>query len=254
MVGVRHGGKPGNQPLVQEPDRRRVSGRRGPGLSRGDEAAVQRKGLESSSSVQRTSYCPADRRALAHYRHAAESAVFRLHDAQRAGRISRLSLVLLHERATAPLPEHALSARLRHGAAPLLLALPSAVAVSLERLLSGCCETELQAGGPRRQSPPAGSLLDRLHPGLLHLLDHAGILFDAVLSGARAAARIGDGGGRQLDPLRDARPLRNFHQPPQRRCLRFSPCRGISLRPAIFQPRSVRIPEPTSFRSATWKT
>ena len=56
----------------------------------------------------------------------------------------------------------------------------------------------------------AGAVLDRLHHGLLHLLHHAGILFDAVLSGARAAARIGDGGGGQLDPLRHARALRHF--------------------------------------------
>ena len=38
------------------------------------------------------------------------------------------------------------------------------------------------------QDAPAGALLDRLHPGVLHVFDHAGILFDALLSGAGAAA------------------------------------------------------------------
>ena len=41
---------------------------------------------------------------------------------------------------------------------------------------------------------PAGAVLDRLRPGLLHVFDHAGILFDALLSGAGAADRLGDGG------------------------------------------------------------
>ena len=47
--------------------------------------------------------------------------------------------------------------------------------------------------GSRRADAPAGALLDRLHPGLLHFLDHAGILLDAVLSGAGAAAGLGHG-------------------------------------------------------------
>ena len=80
---------------------------------------------------------PADRRALAHSGDAAQSAVFRLHDAQRPRRVSRLPVVLLHQRAAAALPEPALSARLQHRPAPLLLAVSSDLAVSLERLSSG---------------------------------------------------------------------------------------------------------------------
>ena len=48
------------------------------------------------------------------------------------------------------------------------------------------------------QDPLAGALLDRLHAGLLHVFHHAGILFDAVLSGAGAADRLGHGGWRRL--------------------------------------------------------
>ena len=55
-----------------------------------------RKSLEGPASVERPARCAADRRSLAHSRDAPQSAVFRLHDAQRAGRISRLLLVLLH--------------------------------------------------------------------------------------------------------------------------------------------------------------
>jgi hypothetical protein len=46
--------------------------------------------------------------------------------------------------------------------------------------------------------------------GVFHIFDHAGILFDAVLSGAGAADGLGDGRGRQLDPLRYARSVRNI--------------------------------------------
>ncbi len=70
---------------------------------------------------------------------AAQSSVFRFHHAQRSRRISRLPVVLFHQRATAAVPEHALSARLRHRPAPLLLGVPSAVAVSLERVSSRQC-------------------------------------------------------------------------------------------------------------------
>ncbi len=63
----------------------------------------------------------------------------------------------------------------------------------------------LQAAGPRRADAPAGALLDRLSAGVLHFLHHAGVLFDAVLSGAGAAAGFGDGGGRRLGAARHAR-------------------------------------------------
>ena len=46
---------------------------------------------------------------------------------------------------------------------------------------------QFQAGGPRGKHALARTLLDRFHSGLLHLFHHAGILFDALLSGARAA-------------------------------------------------------------------
>ena len=65
-------------------------------------------------------------------------------------------------------------------------------------------QLRFQAGGPRRADAPAGALLDRLPAGLLHLLHHAGVLFDAVLSGAGPAAGLGHGGGRRLDATRHA--------------------------------------------------
>ena len=89
--------------------------------------------------------------------------------------------------------------------APLVLAVPPALAVPVERLFSGRREAVIQAGGSRRADPPAGALLDRIPPGVLHLLHHAGVLLDALLSGAGAAARLGHGGRRRLGAARHAR-------------------------------------------------
>jgi hypothetical protein len=86
---------------------------------------------------------------------------------------------------------------------------PSAVAVSMERVLSRRGQTQFQPT-TAREDALAGSVLDRLHSGVLHVFHHAGILFDALLSGARAAAGIGDGRRRRLDPLRHARSVRDL--------------------------------------------
>ncbi len=53
--------------------------------------------LESAASVQRPAGGAADCRALAYSGDAAKSSLFRFHDAQRSRRISRLSVVLLHQ-------------------------------------------------------------------------------------------------------------------------------------------------------------
>ena len=58
---------------------------------------------------------------------------FTLHSVRRP--VSRLSVVLFHQRTAAAIFEFALSARLRHRAAPLLLAFSLDLAFSLERLL-----------------------------------------------------------------------------------------------------------------------
>ncbi len=64
--------------------------------------------------------------------------------------------------------------------------------------LPAAVKTFLPAGGSRRPHAHARALLDRLRPGLLHVFHHAGVLFDAVLSGAGAADRLRHGGGRQI--------------------------------------------------------
>ena len=74
----------------------------------------------------------------------------RFHDAQRARVLSWILLVLFHQRARAALPEPALSARLQHGAAALVLAVPPAVVVSVERVFSGGrSKLRLPQAGPR---------------------------------------------------------------------------------------------------------
>ena len=57
-------------------------------------------------------------------------------------------------------------------------------------------------------APASGALLDRLRAGLFYVFDHAGILFDALLSGSGAAAGIGDGRGRRLGPAWESPALR----------------------------------------------
>ena len=79
-----------------------------------------------------------------------------------------------------------------------------------------------RAGGSRRADATAGPVLDRIHPGVLHVFHHAGILFDALLSGAGVAARLRDGGGRSVDPARNAGAVRD------------SRCAARSRRDAVF--------------------
>src|SRR5580704_6274057 len=105
-------------------------------------------------------------------------------------------MVLFHQRAVAAFPEHALSARLRYGAPPLFLALPFAVAVSLERVFSGRGQAQFQAQRPGRKDAPARAVLDRLYSCVFHFFNHAGILFDALLSSAGFASGFGYGGWR----------------------------------------------------------
>src|ERR1051325_3571487 len=99
-------------------------------------------------------------------------------------------MVLLHQRARAALFEPPLSARLQYCAAPLVLALPPALALSVECLFCGRSQARFPFARSRVAHPPAGAVLDGLHPGVLHFLNNAGILFDAVLSGAGAAGGI----------------------------------------------------------------
>ena len=169
-------------------------------------------------------------------------------------RVSRLPLVLLHQRATAALPEPSLPPRLQHCPPALVLALPSGMAVSVERLSPGGRQAVVPSAGPRRPHAPAGALLDRLRAGVLHLLDHARVLLHALLSGICPVAGLGHGDGRRLDPAR-------YGDPHGDRFLR----RGRSYRhpgsgPQCAYPRrhlqrsGSCIPPPIRCRSATWKT
>src|SRR5581483_2474209 len=135
---------------------------------------------------------------LACARHTAQSPVFCVHNAQRAGRVSRLLLVLLHQRTSAALPQPSLSARLQHSAATAVLAAESGVAVPVVCLSARCSEAGIWMLDARGAHAPDGSLLDRRRYALLHLFDDAGILFHADLSSARPAAGISACGGEVL--------------------------------------------------------
>ena len=59
--------------------------------------------------------------------------------------------------------------------------------------LPGGGQAVVPPGGSRRPDSAAGAVLDWIHPGVLHLLDHAGVLLDALLPGAGVAAGFGHG-------------------------------------------------------------
>ena len=189
------GGRDRHRTAAQGVDRRPLPGggrAAVPGLHQADRGA---RCVESFASVSRRSDRARDRCAVAPARDFAESAVFRSDDAQRTGRVPRLLLVLLHQRALAAVPQPPLSARLQHRSPPLLLAVPPAVAVPLERLLPRRGEALVPARGPRRTDAIAVLVLGGIRAGVLHVLLNARVLFDAVLPGAGAAARLRDDGG-----------------------------------------------------------
>ncbi len=135
----------------------------------------------------------ADRRALARAGDAAQSAVLRLHDAQRAGAYHGFFwFYFLNEHVFRFLNmryprDYNTVPRALFWLLHLLWLFPWSV------FLPAAARLELQARGPRRPHAAAGAVLDRLHPAVLHLLDHAGVLLDALLSGAGAAHRLLDG-------------------------------------------------------------
>src|ERR1019366_2982536 len=127
--------------------------------------------LDAIEAAFGNSALSADRRAVARAGNDSESAVSRFHDAQRAGLLPRLFLVLFHQRAPAAVSEHALPARLQHGAAALLLAVSPALAVPVERLSTSvrlAAQRGRACSDTRIPHADAHSMLGRFHSGLLH--------------------------------------------------------------------------------------
>ena len=118
-MGVRVGGKPGRGTAVEESDRRPVSDRRRDDLSVDHAPALLRSQhgsrLHPFSGLLIVLLIAAPWHILATLRNPPYFE-FTLHSGP--GRVSRLSLVLFHQRAVAAFSEPALSARLQHRAAP----------------------------------------------------------------------------------------------------------------------------------------
>ena len=131
----------------------------------------------------------------------AKSAHLCFYPAQRQRHVSRLSVVLLHQRTAAALSQPALSTRLRHRPAPLLLAISPDLAFSLECLLPRCPEVVVSSNRPGRAHPDAGPLLDRIPLAFLYLFHHSGVLLHALLPGAGLAAGISHGRRGKPHPL-----------------------------------------------------
>src|SRR5665213_3573803 len=111
-MGVYSSRKSRSGAAAEEPDRSRFSDWRGLNLSPSYAPTPLFEDLEAASSIQRLLDRAADRGSLARSGDAAEPTLFCLHFAQRSRGIPRISLVLFHQRAVAPVSEPALSARL----------------------------------------------------------------------------------------------------------------------------------------------
>src|SRR5580658_616240 len=165
--------------------------------------------METPARDERSARRYSDCGSLVRAGNVAKPSLFRLYNARRTRAVSRFFLVLLYQRAASAFSEFALSARLQHGSASLLLAVALCMAVSLERLLPSRCEAFIQAYRPSGSNQIAGTLLGRVRAVLSDVLHHAGILFDAVLPGARSAVRFRNGHGWAMGAARNTRTLRH---------------------------------------------
>src|SRR6266403_4895477 len=145
-MGIHYGSLLGDRAAVEELDCRGISRSCGGDLSSSHQGTVCSPHVETTETDQRTFHCAPDCRAMAHSGHVAQSAVFCLDASQRAGGVSRVSVVLFHQRTVAAISEPALSAGLQHGAAALFLAASFSVAVSVERLFSRDRQALFQTG------------------------------------------------------------------------------------------------------------
>src|SRR5262249_60336838 len=101
-----------------------------PGLPGCNAPTLQRRELAAIASNSWLVHLSRYRCAVARSGYAADASLSLFHFPQRSGPVSWLLLVLLHERASAALPGHALPARLQHRAPAGLLAAPPIVAVA----------------------------------------------------------------------------------------------------------------------------
>src|SRR5215510_5324237 len=103
-----------------------------PGIPGGNTPTVLASSVEQTTcflwSVDRRPHL----RPLVRPGNAAQSTIFRFHDAQRPRTVSRLLLVLLHQRAHSSIFESAIPARLQHRASPVVLVAAFGLALSME--------------------------------------------------------------------------------------------------------------------------
>src|SRR5208282_1734939 len=185
--------KPGHRASSQEPGRNCVSRCRSSALSLRNQADIFSQVLAAPPALQWLSNRPAHRRPLARARDPPQSSLFCLAPEERPRSLPGLLMVLFCKRTTVAVSQSKISARLQHRSAAVFLALPSPLALSLERVLTGSRQAFLQAGGSRRPRKTPGPLLDGIHSGVLHFFDDSGILFDAMLSGVGSSPGLRNG-------------------------------------------------------------
>src|SRR6266480_6635429 len=109
---------------VERPYRYRIPICRSLHLPGGNPAIVLARDVaEAASVLRRTGYC-ADHSAMGCLGDLTKSTFFRLHVSERSGTVSRIFLVLFHERTRVAVPEPSVPTRLQYRSAPSVLAVP----------------------------------------------------------------------------------------------------------------------------------
>src|ERR1019366_2386448 len=176
LLGHEYVGRDGGRNTSERSDRAGVPGRRRDGLSGPDREVQATRGVAAVSIPAGDRPVPRDRDAVAYSGRAAQSAVSRLHAAQRIRFVSRILPVLFYQRATAAFSEQALPARLQYGSARALLAVSPVVAVPLERVFRVAVQAAIQGRRSRVSNPVTVLMLGRAGVVLFHFLHDAGVL------------------------------------------------------------------------------
>src|SRR5712664_1290790 len=187
--------KSGHRTLAQESDWHCVSSRGRPALLVFYETTLFPQNLATAAAREWLSNRIAYRRPLACGGDAPQPSLLRLDSKERPRLVPRILVVLFHKRTAPAFSEPKIPARLQHGSAPIFLAVPLPMALSLERVPAGDRKVVFQTCGSRWTSETSGPLLDGLHSRFLHVLNHSGVLLDAVLSGSGSPAWLSNGNG-----------------------------------------------------------
>src|SRR5579871_684889 len=183
------------------------------------EAAVVRFCMATPFRISRSVDPARNCGSLAHPGDPPDATLLRFLASQRPRAIPWVFLGLFRKRACVAFPESALPSRLQHRPARGLLATPPALAISMERLFSGCHPSWLSLVRPGWTHETPRPVLGRVPAGVLYVLYNPGILFHAALPSTCLTARLRPGRRERLVEDRNAL---SWH--PMRRVRHGHPC------------------------------